>query len=257
MKQMPKSRLKQLLERPLGLKYIYIGDKSFSKGDAKEFEPTSLCLGKLVQNYMEDPDSGKQRCGGPDSCDTCFDEEFYSTRRILRRLKNLLLCTHIPEGERDLMIKTREIVEKENNEDSQMRVVLDELVALGYNAAICKYRWKRSRKLMCPGEYDYLDVIVGKKRVVIDFDFKSKFKIAPPTDTYKSLLETLPNVYVGRVGRLKKIVDVLAKAAKTSFEKNEREVPPWRRADHVFPRWLVPYVRTKPSQRKTNEITKK
>ncbi|ESQ45012.1 hypothetical protein EUTSA_v10010913mg [Eutrema salsugineum] len=262
MSQMPKSRLKQLFERQFSLKNISVGNQSLSRDNGDEFEPSSVCLRKLVQNYMEDPDSGEQRCGGRNSCNNCFsgsgtdsssEKEYSSSGGFLRSVKNLLLCANISEGERDLVQKTTEIVEK-NNHDSKLQTLVDELVALGYDAAICKSRWKQSRKLVClAGEYNYLDVMIGGERVLIDIDFKSKFQIARPTKTYKSISQTLPYVFVGQVDRLKKIVFVVSDAAKKSMKKKGLPVPPWRRAEYVLNKWLAPYVRAKRTQEKTGK----
>lgn len=96
MRQAPISRLKRLLERQFSLKNFSGVDHSLSSGSLGELEPSSVCLRKMVQDYMEDPDSGKQTsCGGRNLCN-CFsgsgtdnpdDEEEESSRGFLRNVK--------------------------------------------------------------------------------------------------------------------------------------------------------------------------
>lgn len=157
-----------------------------------------------------------------------------------------------------------------------MKNVADELVALGYDAAICKSRWEKSKSKSCrvpagmflhlihtykvanckdnntfkcgkleTGEYEYLDVMIGDQRVLIDLNFQSKFEIARPSKTYKSISQTLPNVFVGQVDRLKKVVVFVSKAAKKSLKKKGLSVPPWRRAEYVLTKWVSRYDRAK------------
>ncbi|CAA7046148.1 unnamed protein product [Microthlaspi erraticum] len=267
-RQIPRTRLRQLFDRPFSLKNLSIGDHSLSKGDLGEIDPTSLCLSNMVRNYMEDPDSGKKHCRGRNGCNNCFsgsgsgsdsdtdsseEDEESSFSEFLRTVKNLLLCATVSEGERNLVTKATEIVEK-NNHDSQLQTLVDELVALGYDAAICKSHWGDSRKIVChAGEYEYLDVMIGGERVLIDVDFKSKFEIARPTKKYKTISETLPYVFVGQVDRLKKVVVVVSKAAKKSMLKKGLHVPPWRRAKYLLTKWLSPYDRANQSKGEPKE----
>lgn len=90
--------------------------------------------------------------------------------------------------------------------------------------------------------------MIGGERLLIDIDFQSKFEIARPTKTYKSISRTLPYIFVGQVDRLKKIVVVVSKAAKKSFKKKGLRVPPWRRAQYVLTKWLSPHVRADQNQ---------
>lgn len=46
MRQVPKSRLKQLFERPFNLKNVAGGESSLSKSNFGEFEPSSVCFKK-------------------------------------------------------------------------------------------------------------------------------------------------------------------------------------------------------------------
>lgn len=96
---------------------------------------------------------------------------------------------------------------------------------------------------MKTGEYEYVDVIIEGERLLIDIDFKSKFEIARATKTYKSILQTLPYIFVGKEDRLQRIIILACKAAKQSLKKKGLHVPPWRRAEYVKSKWMSPYVR--------------
>ncbi|XP_010427162.1 PREDICTED: uncharacterized protein LOC104712060 [Camelina sativa] len=264
MRQGPRSRLKRLFERQFSLKSFSGVDSPLARGNSEEFEPGSVCLRKMVENYMEDPDSEKQsRCIGRNHCN-CFsgsgtdssdeDEESSSSNGVLRSLKSLLLCANVTES--DLETKATELVEKEDKcKDSRLRDVADELVALGYDAVVCKSRWEKSKSRWCPvpaGEYEYLDVMIGDQRVLIDIDFQSKFEIARPSKTYNSISKTLPYVYVGQVDRLKKLVVFVSDAAKKSLKKKGLSMPPWRRAEFVLTKWVSRYDRAKQTQGETS-----
>lgn len=52
-------------------------------------------------------------------------------------------------------------------------------------------------------EYEYVDVVIFKcERLLIDIAFKSKFEIARATKSYKSILQTLPYIFVDKEDRL-------------------------------------------------------
>ncbi|KAG7574132.1 PDDEXK-like [Arabidopsis suecica] len=264
MRQMPKSRLKRLFERQFTNKNVsekFSGsdvEAPLSRGNSGDFEPSSVCLAKMVLNFMEDNNNGeKQRCGrsrcncfsgsGKESSD---DESEWSdgfkcsSGEACEILKSLVLCTSIRE--RNLLADVTKIVETSKNcklkDESCLESVVNGLVSLGYDAALCKSRWEKSPS--CPaGEYEYVDVIMKGERLLIDIDFKSKFEIARATKTYKSMLQTLPYIFVGKVDRLQRIIILICKAAKQSLKKKGLHVPPWRRAEYVKSKWLSSHVR--------------
>ncbi|CAN8287240.1 unnamed protein product [Cochlearia groenlandica] len=272
MKQMPKSRLKRLFERQFTIKNasekFAFGDSDappLSRGNSGDFEPSSVCLGKMVQNFIEDNNNNnnnnngekQQRCGrnrcscfsgsGTESSD---DESEYtdgrkrSSSETCDILKSLVLCTSLREM--NLMSHVTKILETNKNrngkDESFLKTVADSLVSLGYDAAMCKTRWEKSPS--CPsGEYEYVDVMNKGERLIIDIDFKSEFEIARATKTYKSILQTLPYVFVGRAERLDRIIVLMSNAAKESLKKKGLHVPPWRRVEYVKSKWLSTHVR--------------
>ncbi|KAL0740228.1 hypothetical protein Bca4012_081741 [Brassica carinata] len=264
MKQMPKSRLKRLFERQFSIKNnntASSSERSFtvcdfdapplSRGNSGDFEPSSVCLAKMVVNFIEgnNKEEERQRCGRGGRC-SCFtgsgtessdDESDWSDD-----LKSLVICTSI--SERNVMADVTKIVETSKRKDqSCLKNLVTVLVSLGYDAAICKSRWEKSPSYPAGG-YEYVDVIIEGERLLIDIDFKSNFEIARATKTYKSILQTLPSIFVGKADRLQRIIMLLSKAAKQSLNKRGLHVPPWRRAEYVKSKWLSTYVRGEDKQ---------
>lgn len=93
------------------------------------------------------------------------------------------------------------------------------------------------------GVYDYIDVIKGDERLIIDIDFRSVFEIARSTKNYNAILQILPQIFVGKADRLQKITYLVSDAAKQSLKKKGMSFPPWRRADYVESKWLSAYTR--------------
>ncbi|KAJ4903875.1 hypothetical protein Rs2_17826 [Raphanus sativus] len=280
MKQMPKSRLKRLFERQFSIKnttserLFTVGEfdappPPLSRGNSGDLEPSSVCLEKMVVNFIEgnnnnnnkNKEEEKQRCGrsrcscfngsGTESSDDeseWSDDLKCSSGEACVMLKSLVQCTSICE--RNLMADVTKIVETSKRKDqSCLKSLVSVLVSLGYDAAICKSRWEKSPSYPA-GVYEYVDVIIhgGGERLLIDIDFKSNFEIARATKTYKSILQTLPSVFVGKADRLQRILLLLAKAAKQSLKKRGLHVPPWRRPEYVTSKWLSAYVRGEDKQ---------
>ncbi|GJR17712.1 hypothetical protein Tco_0966239 [Tanacetum coccineum] len=84
-----------------------------------------------------------------------------------------------------------------------------------------------------PGEYEYIDAMIDEERLIIDIDFRSEFQIARSTKRYKAVLQTLPQIFVGKLDHLQKIINIVSNAAKQSLKKIRMPLPSWRRADYV------------------------
>ncbi|CAI9785701.1 unnamed protein product [Fraxinus pennsylvanica] len=273
-KPVTKSRFKRLFERQFSsVLRISTQEKAAGNGGSdephhcnkdgpEEFEPSSVCLAKMVQNFIEDNNEKPHRCSRnrcscfnkncSDSSDeeldsfNCFGDSTYSpSTDALDLVKSLVPCVCV--FERNLLADTARIVEK--NKISKRKdvfcrtIVTDNLIALGYNASICKSRWEKSPSFSS-GEYEYVDVMIEGERFIIDIEFPSEFEIARSTKAYKSILQTLPNIFVGKADRLEKIIDIVSDAAKESLKKKGMPFPPWRKADYVKAKWLSPYTRT-------------
>lgn len=273
-KSVVKSRLKRLFERQFSgvLRNPPPPEEPHLGKDASaDFEPNSACLAKMVQNFLEEnheKNSVSVKCARnrynsfDDSSDAethalgGFGESNYSLSGEAHEvLKGLVACASVYE--RNLLADTTKIIEKnkatcKRKDDCCRKIVTEGLLGLGYDASVCKSRWEKSS--FCPaGEYEYIDVIMGKERVVVDVDFRSEFEIARPTKAYKAILQTLPCVFVGTCDRLQSIVAIASEAAKLSLKKKGMHVPPWRKVEYVRAKWLSPYTCSRGVKEETQE----
>lgn len=272
-KPVAKSRFKRLFQRqfPIVLrssaaeKICGVEESHCNKDGSGEFEPSSVCLAKMVQNFIEDNDrqSATVRCGRNGNCNESSEDELdsfngfgdsnvASSGDAYEVLKSLVPCASV--SERNLLADTSKIVEKNKisrrKDDYCRKLVTDGLLALSYDASICKSRWEKSPSYPA-GEYEYVDAIVEGERLIIDIDFRSEFEIARPTKSYKAILQTLPCIFVGKADRLQRIICVVSEAAKQSLKKKGMPFPPWRKAEYVKAKWLSPYTRTTPTLAQT------
>ncbi|KAK8981110.1 hypothetical protein V6N11_059795 [Hibiscus sabdariffa] len=277
-KPVVKSRFKRLFERPFPsvlrnsaaekVDAVAADELPFSKECTAEFEPSSVCLAKMVQNFIEESNekhqSGAVRCSRnrPNcfnrNCNESSDDELdgfgfsdsnlNTAAEASEILKSLVPCGSV--NERNLLAHTAKIVEKnkisKRKDDFCRKIVTDGLLALGYDASICKSRWEKSPSYPA-GEYEYIDVIMDGERLLIDIDFRSEFEIARSTKTYKSILQMLPFIFVGKADRLQRIIAIVSEAGKQSLKKKGMHVPPWRKAEYVSAKWLSPCNRATPS----------
>lgn len=265
-----KSRLKRLFDRPFnGVLRISSTEKPVAGGDATapavpEFEPSTVCLDKMVQNFIEGNNEkhtvvaskyGRNRCNcfngnSNDSSDDEFD--FFSDSVSANSsfsdpsdtLKSLIPCASVVE--RNLLADISKIVEKHNKtckrKDELRRIVTDSLIALGYNASVCKSKWEKSSSIPA-GDYEYIDAIIQGERILIDVDFRSEFEIARSTSSYKAILQLLPHIFVGKSDRLLQIVSIASEAARQSLKKKGMHIAPWRKSEYMKSKWLSPHIR--------------
>ncbi|KAF5816684.1 hypothetical protein HanRHA438_Chr03g0148551 [Helianthus annuus] len=253
-----KSRLKRLFDRQFPSVLKNNSEKVNEVKDG-EFEPSSVCLAKMVQNFIEDaaapekPKCGRNRCN-------CFngnindvsDDEFDLSAAgyfgdSVETLKSLIPCASVIQ--RNLLADTSKIVEKNKTckrKDELTKLVAEELLSFGYESSICKSHWEKTSSYPA-GEYKYLDVIFETgERVLIDIDFRSEFEIARPTGNYKAILQSLPYIFVGEADRLQQILSIVTEAAKLSLKKKGMHVPPWRKFEYMRSKWLSPHTRAPP-----------
>jgi PDDEXK-like family of unknown function len=79
--------------------------------------------------------------------------------------------------------------------------------------------------------------------MIIDIDFRSHFEIARAVESYDSLLNSLPVVYVGTLPRLKHFLQTMVDAAKYSLKLNSMPLPPWRSLAYLQAKWFSKHVR--------------
>lgn len=269
-KPVVKSRLKRLFERQFlrnsAAEKVGAIEESHLKDGSNEFEPSSVCLAKMVQNFLEENNDkqtsvrcNRNRCNCFNrNCNDSSEDEFdsfggfgdsnlSSSAEACEILKSLVPCASVCE--RNLLADTAKIVDKnkisKRKDDVCRKIVTDGLLGLGYDASICKSRWEKAPSYPA-GEYEYIDVIISGERLLIDIDFRSEFEIARSTKTYKSLLQILPSIFVGKADRLQKIIAIVSEAAQQSLKKKGMPTPPWRKAEYIKAKWLSPHTRTTP-----------
>ncbi|CAH9102806.1 unnamed protein product [Cuscuta epithymum] len=234
-----------------------------------EYEPSSVCLTKMVHNFMEESNDklppkavkcGRSRCNcfngkGDDSSDDDFDfTAFGSLSTSSDSLKSLVLCATV--SERNILADASKIVENNKTfkcKEESRKIVAKSLLSLGYTASICKSKWERTCSIPA-GEYEFIDVIVEGERVFVDLDFRSQFDIARSTRGYKVILQSLPSIYVGKADRLLQIVSIVSEAATMSLKKKGMHIAPWRKAEYMKAKWLSPCSRTSLPEPKAERI---
>ncbi|KAI8539975.1 hypothetical protein RHMOL_Rhmol09G0224400 [Rhododendron molle] len=131
---------------------------------------------------------------------------------------------------------------------SCIRFSLVKLLRLsGYDAAVCSSKWQGNGKVP-GGDHEYIDVVNykasgGLERLIIDIDFRSHFEIARAVESYERLLSSLPVVYVGSTKKLKKFLQVMVEAARSSLKQNSMPLPPWRSLAYLQAKWHSSYER--------------
>ncbi|KAF9618637.1 hypothetical protein IFM89_002332 [Coptis chinensis] len=271
-KPVVKSRFKRLFERQFQsvLRISSSSEKSENNnskdGSSNDLEPSSVCLAKMVQNFMEESNEkfttkcGRNRCNCFNgNCNDSSDDELdffgggfsdslnFSTTASgdpSDFLKSLVTCASVTE--RNLLADTSKLVEMNKickSKDEIRKIVNDGLVNLGYSASICKSRWEKSSTYPA-GEYEYMDVMIEEERIIIDIDFRSEFEIARSTKNYGIILQSLPMIFVGKSDRLQQIVSIISEAAKQSLKKKGMHLPPWRKAEYMRAKWLSSFTRT-------------
>ncbi|CAL9074340.1 unnamed protein product [Musa acuminata var. zebrina] len=247
-----KSMLKRLFERQFASAPRISPEERLDSW--ADLELSSVSLDRMVRNYMEGESNNTRN---PPDDDLAAEPTIASAdaRDAAEAVKGLVLCTS--QTEIKLLADASNLMEKSRNckrKEEYIKAVTAGLRSLGYDASICKSRWKKTSSVAA-GEYQYIDVIVGGgERLLVDVDFRSEFEIARSTKRYREVLQSLPSVFVGEEDRVNKIVAVVSQAARKSLKKKGLHVPPWRRPEYMRAKWLSTYSRFTPSKPKRQTI---
>ncbi|XP_051120881.1 uncharacterized protein LOC127244398 isoform X2 [Andrographis paniculata] len=226
-----------------------IGSCSCSRDGSNEFEPSTAGLARMVQSFIEGSSERQpHRCGyRTDNSDDDPDSSSSSPSDVCDLLKSLVPCFCV--SERNLLADAAHVIDRskigKRKDDSARKIFTDGLISLGYNASICRSNWEKSISYPC-GEYEYVEVIIGRERYIVDIEFRSEFEVARATKAYREILQTLPSIFVGQSKRLKKIITIVSEAARQSLKKEGMPFPPWRKPEYVKAKWLSPYTRIYP-----------
>ncbi|KAL2611258.1 hypothetical protein R1flu_022950 [Riccia fluitans] len=233
-----------------------------SSGSAHEIN--SVCLAEMVEGFFEDESEfgpcGRARCNCKSG--TCgdslhIDDEDLSPMLGAGEQTEILRSLVAPVNDNeatilDVVTATVRALSDEtefvSGEKSSYRQVMSRLRAAGHNAAICKSRWEHTGGIP-GGDYEYIDVVseaFGAKpeRLIVDLDFRTQFEIARPSQQYKSMLQMVPTIFVGKADRLLQVLNVLCEATKRSMKKKGMPLAPWRKAEYIKAKWFSMYKRT-------------
>ncbi|KAL6571461.1 hypothetical protein OROHE_003104 [Orobanche hederae] len=263
-----KSRLKRLFDRPFNVvQRISSVEKQAAGGEkygsgaapaAPHLEPSSICLDRMIQSIIEDNNEnqsagnaaaakcGRHRCNcfNGNTNDSSDDEFDFFPHSSISYPYVLIPCASM--AERNLLAGASKFIDNKSRSCKSKHdfheIVTDGLIAIGYNASVCKSKWEKSPSIP-GGEYEYIDVIIKGERIIIDVEFRSEFEIARSTSTYKLILQCLSSIFVGKSDRLLPILTIVSEAARQSLRKKGMHVAPWRKAEYVKSKWLSPYSR--------------
>ncbi|KAK9678053.1 hypothetical protein RND81_11G185000 [Saponaria officinalis] len=133
--------------------------------------------------------------------------------------------------------------EFERCRDCVRQGVYDHLYNAGFTVLVRKSKWKTCRKIPS-GQHTYLEVaensISNKEeaRVIIELNFRAEFEMGRASQEYNQLIKKLPQVYVGKQEKLRKIIKVLCSAAKKCMKDKKMHLAPWRKNEYMQAKWL-------------------
>lgn len=129
-----------------------------------------------------------------------------------------------------------------------MKMVCRRLQDAGFNAAVCKSKWRSSD--IPSGEHTFVDVVDcsnpkrGEVRVVVELSFRAEFEMAKAGEEYDRVVQGLPEVFVGKIERLLAVVKILCAAAKKCMKERKMYIAPWRKYRYVQAKWVKTCRRT-------------
>ncbi|CAN4104971.1 unnamed protein product [Withania somnifera] len=114
----------------------------------------------------------------------------------------------------------------------------------GYNCFICKSKWKSSREIPS-GEYTYMEVVQNTSskngesmKVIIELNIKGEFEMARANEEYNCLVKQLPEIYVGKIERLRDLIKILCCASKKCMKEQKMHMAPWRKPKYMQAKYL-------------------
>lgn len=229
---------------------VYVSSGSEHGGENSGYDD-SPCLSDLVHGFLED-DAGVADSPEYDSHSE-RDISMSDPTDVIEDLVNPAVMINIDSFRNALLAHVSNAMAvfscARSNKPVFRRNVMAFLRNLGYNAAICKTKWESSGGLTS-GNYEFIDVVrlesgtSQSHRYFVDLDFAGEFVIARPTRHYELLLQTLPEVFVGRSEDLKQIVKAMSDAAKRSLKSRGLSLPPWRKNRYMQNKWFGSHRRT-------------
>lgn len=73
--------------------------------------------------------------------------------------------------------------------------------------------------------------------MIIELNFRAEFEMARSSQEYLKLVAKLPEVFVGKVERLRNLVKILCGACKQGMKEKKMYVAPWRKYKYMQAKW--------------------
>ncbi|KAI8001741.1 hypothetical protein LOK49_LG09G00145 [Camellia lanceoleosa] len=218
------------------------------ESSGSEYSPpeTAVDLSDLVKSFMERESGGGERENEEGDGENGFERESYCCDSELKEsLIGLLGCDDDNELKRNIGVEIEEAYRVVGNGSSPefKRRLMKRLRERGFDAGLCKSKWEKVGRFPS-GSYEYIDIKLAETRYIIEFCLAREFEIARATESYTSLLELFPPIFVGKVEELKQVVRLMCNAVKDSMKSMNMPVPPWRRHGYVQAKWFGSYRRT-------------
>lgn len=77
----------------------------------------------------------------------------------------------------------------------------------------------------------------GDIRVVIELNFRAEFEMARAGEEYNRLTNRLPEVFVGKIERLRALIKILCSASKKCMKERKMHMAPWRKQKYMQAKW--------------------
>lgn len=84
-------------------------------------------------------------------------------------------------------------------------------------------------------------------RVIIELNFRAEFEIARGSGEYKRLVRRLPEAFIGKEERLRKLTKIMCDAAEKCMKEKKMHLGPWRKYRYVQAKWLGKCERSTPA----------
>uniref|UniRef100_A0A7N0UFA2 Uncharacterized protein n=1 Tax=Kalanchoe fedtschenkoi TaxID=63787 RepID=A0A7N0UFA2_KALFE len=220
-----------------------------SESSGSEHSGEESSLSDMVNSFLEQDSDELNDDQGPD--DEAQDAKTQDeTRSNNREMKAELMRLMGVEKERD-PVKSRVLAEVDEARRAlevdgcvSCRQLMTSLRARGFDAGLCKSKWQKQGRVP-GGEHQYIDIISDNNtRYIVELRLADHFAVARPTHHFASLLETLPEIFVGRVEELKRVVKLMSRAMKASMGDRGMQVPPWKEHQYMKAKWSGSYRRT-------------
>ncbi|XP_022877283.1 uncharacterized protein LOC111395497 [Olea europaea var. sylvestris] len=123
----------------------------------------------------------------------------------------------------------------------RQKEIRDHLQTAGFNCAICRSKWSSSVEIPA-GEHTYLEVQnpsnKGEVKVIIELNFRAEFQISRSSEEYNRLIKRLPEIFVGKIERLRSLIKILCSASKKCMKERKMHMAPWRKHKYMQAKWL-------------------